>query len=202
MICLITSVHRPVPVGHLPGAKLELRLTFTCAHPIDTDPSAGVLIWQGSARTKKRITVEDRLREALNIPLAIGIGIPGGPDALAGDKVGPGVEARHMAGTTSAGSAAGSDYGNGSSSSRSAGAEDGKPEESRRSREENSMNGGLFHDKGRVDGEGEGQGEKWMEMQERPGGEAGVMVRSVDEVANGTGHGEINEEVVLGKVIN
>lgn len=34
---------------------------------------AGVLIWRGSVRTKKRDTVESKLREALGVPLAIGM---------------------------------------------------------------------------------------------------------------------------------
>jgi hypothetical protein len=34
--------------------------------------SAGILIWQGSARTKKVISVEDKLRSALGVSLAIG----------------------------------------------------------------------------------------------------------------------------------
>jgi hypothetical protein len=38
----------------------------------DTAFSAGVLIWRGSVRTRKRATVEDRLRQALGVPLALG----------------------------------------------------------------------------------------------------------------------------------
>ena len=36
--------------------------------------SAAIIIWQGSVRTKKKITVENKLREALGVPLAIGLG--------------------------------------------------------------------------------------------------------------------------------
>lgn len=35
--------------------------------------SAGVLIWQGSVRTKKTISVEEKLRTALQLPIAIAI---------------------------------------------------------------------------------------------------------------------------------
>lgn len=42
-------------------------------HPADI--SAAVLIWQGSVRTKKSISVEDKLRSALGVSLAIG-GVP------------------------------------------------------------------------------------------------------------------------------
>lgn len=35
--------------------------------------SAGILIWQGSVRTKKTISVEEKLRNALSLPLAIAI---------------------------------------------------------------------------------------------------------------------------------
>lgn len=35
--------------------------------------SAGVLIWQGSVRTKKTISVEQKLRDALQLPLAIAV---------------------------------------------------------------------------------------------------------------------------------
>lgn len=33
--------------------------------------SAGILIWQGSVRTKKTISVEEKLRDALKLPMAI-----------------------------------------------------------------------------------------------------------------------------------
>jgi hypothetical protein len=36
-------------------------------------PRAGILIWQGSVRTKKTISVEAKLRNALQLPLAIAI---------------------------------------------------------------------------------------------------------------------------------
>lgn len=67
----------------------ETRLDDRIAHPAvvlvwyrvcralhtPTDASAAILIWQGSVRTKKRVTVEDRLRSALGVSLAIG-GVP------------------------------------------------------------------------------------------------------------------------------
>jgi hypothetical protein len=38
--------------------------------------SAGILIWRGGVRTKKTESVEDKLRKALQVPLAIGMPTP------------------------------------------------------------------------------------------------------------------------------
>jgi hypothetical protein len=37
------------------------------------DNSAAILIWRGGVRTKKTVSVEDKLRKALQVPLAIGM---------------------------------------------------------------------------------------------------------------------------------
>jgi hypothetical protein len=37
------------------------------------DSSAAILIWRGGVRTKKTVSVEDKLRKALQVPLAIGM---------------------------------------------------------------------------------------------------------------------------------
>lgn len=46
-------------------------LAFT--YIANNNTSAGILIWRGGVRTKKTVSVEDKLRKALQVPLAIGM---------------------------------------------------------------------------------------------------------------------------------
>lgn len=43
------------------------------SHSPEANNSAAILIWQGSVRTKKTISVEEKLRNALSLPLAIAV---------------------------------------------------------------------------------------------------------------------------------
>jgi len=50
-----------------------LPLSTLCVSAAPLTLSAGILIWQGSVRTKKTISVESKLRDALQLPLAIAV---------------------------------------------------------------------------------------------------------------------------------